>query len=100
MKRENLFNPDTVRYLADRESGSGISFSPANNQSLKHLDPLFFTLFNAGMDLYCIAGLEIRDIHPHLFSFQILNNVHSSSSALSVNPAGQPVNDNGRGRSH
>ena len=46
---------------------------------LRRSQPINAMIVDPGVDPDCVTRPEIRDIDPHLFSFQVFNDVHISS---------------------
>jgi hypothetical protein len=70
MEGEDSLHSYTIRYLADGESGVYPSFAFAYDHTLKNLNAFFVSFPDSHMNLYCIPGLKLGDICPHLFSIE------------------------------
>jgi len=81
--RKGSFNPNAAGNLANGKRFPIRLSLPPENETLKNLDALFFTLADLHMHFHRIPGLERRYIHPQKILFNLLYLVHDSYFSFS-----------------
>ena len=69
VKWEDAFHSVPKGHLADRKCFAGAAMFLCDTNSFEYLDALFIAFLDLEVNLYGIAGSELRDIRPQLLFF-------------------------------